>query len=135
MALSGLQQLYPYLGAIEKAFDAGSGVCVCWLAGACYMAKSLEFVGAWGSRVDTPFVPSALLCVVRVSRAVLQVKPLFRLDNPQLHQALFALSSISDSQLQGACNRLVWILQTRQQAHAAQHTAQHHKQLKLAPFV
>jgi hypothetical protein len=32
------------------------------------------------------------------------IKPLFRLDNPLLQQALYSLSSINVNQLRGACH-------------------------------
>lgn len=37
--------------------------------------------------------------------AVPNIKTLFRLDNTLLHQAIFALSSVKDIQLKGACKR------------------------------
>jgi len=42
---------------------------------------------------------SAVLCAAN------RVKPLFRLDQPLLHQALFGLQHASEAQLQGICNR------------------------------
>lgn len=37
--------------------------------------------------------------------AAARIKPLFRLDHPQLQQALFGLQNVSNAQLQGAANR------------------------------
>lgn len=46
------------------------------------------------------------MCLCFVAHAVVaSIKPLFRLDNPLLHQALFPISSINDIKLRGACRK------------------------------
>jgi hypothetical protein len=104
-----VQQIYPYLGALERALDARSG-------DGFRQSAQADASGTFRAVLHAPISVMACtytcVCTHLLSRcrtpAVPNIKTLFRLDNTLLHQAIFALNSVKDVQLRGACRRWVF---------------------------